>query len=77
MKCPVYSGAPLLWTPWGPGEVSCIERCPHFRCKFTAYSGLRKVSLLQRCPCFMGSFKGGSTACTTAQRAGTIMIYMY
>ena len=19
-----YSGAPLLWTPWGPGEVSCI-----------------------------------------------------
>ena len=26
MKCPVYSGTPLLWTPWGPGEVSCIER---------------------------------------------------
>ena len=25
------SGTPLLWTPWGPGEVSCIERCPHFR----------------------------------------------
>ena len=20
VKCPVYSGAPLLWTPWGPGE---------------------------------------------------------
>ena len=20
--------------PWGPGEVSCIERCPHFRGKF-------------------------------------------
>ena len=19
-----------MWTPWGPGEVSCIERCPHF-----------------------------------------------
>ena len=49
VKCPVYSGAPLLWTPWGPGEVSCIqwnpsivdtlgtwsciERCPHFRGK--------------------------------------------
>ena len=31
VKCPVYSGTPLLWTPWGPGEVSCIERCPHFR----------------------------------------------
>ena len=26
-----YSGAPLLWTPWGHGEVSCLERCPHFR----------------------------------------------
>ncbi len=21
-----YSGTFLLWTPWGPGEVSCIER---------------------------------------------------
>ena len=31
VKCPVYSGTPLLWKPWGPGEVSCIERCPHFR----------------------------------------------
>ena len=27
----LYSGTPLLWTPWGPGEVSCIERCPRFR----------------------------------------------
>ena len=26
-----YSGNPLLWTPWGPGQVSCIETCPHFR----------------------------------------------
>ena len=26
-----YSGTPLLWTPWGPSKVSCIERCPHFR----------------------------------------------
>ena len=24
----VYSGTPLLWTPWGPGEVSSIEKCP-------------------------------------------------
>ena len=29
VKCPVYrgvliSGTPLLWTPWGPGKVSCI-----------------------------------------------------
>ena len=29
----IYSGAPLLWTPWGPSKVSCIERCPHFRGK--------------------------------------------
>ena len=28
VKCPVYSGAPLLWTPWGPGEVSCIQWSP-------------------------------------------------
>ena len=19
-----------MWTPWGPGEVSCTESCPHF-----------------------------------------------
>ena len=25
------SGTPLLWTPWGSGEVSCIERYSHFR----------------------------------------------
>ena len=31
MKCPVYSGTPLLWTPWEPGKVSCKERCPYFR----------------------------------------------
>ena len=30
------SGASLLWTPWGPGEVSHIERCPRFRGKFTS-----------------------------------------
>ena len=29
-----YSGTPLLWTPWGPSKLSCIERCPHFRGKF-------------------------------------------
>ena len=28
------SGTPLLWKPWGPGEVSCIERCPYFRDKY-------------------------------------------
>ena len=20
-----------MWTPWGSAEVSCIEKCPHFR----------------------------------------------
>ena len=25
VKCPVYSGTSLLWTLWGPGEVSCIQ----------------------------------------------------
>ena len=29
-----YSGTPLLWTPWGPGEVSYIEKCPHSRGNF-------------------------------------------
>ena len=24
----IYSGTPLLWTPWGPGEVSCIQWNP-------------------------------------------------
>ena len=23
----MYSGTPPLWTPLGPGEVSCIDRC--------------------------------------------------
>ena len=25
VECPVYSGTPLLWTPWGPGGVSCTQ----------------------------------------------------
>ena len=24
----MYSGTPLLWIPWGPGEVSCIQWNP-------------------------------------------------
>ena len=31
----IYSGTPPLWSPWGHSRVSCIERCPHFRNKFT------------------------------------------
>ena len=43
------SGTPLMRTPcnWGPGEVSCVERCPHFRGKFVAFLGnISKVSLI-------------------------------
>ena len=52
VKCSVYSGTPLLWTPWGPGEVSCIERCPHFRGKLghSKVSLLAEVFLFQGCP---------------------------
>ena len=40
---------------WGPGKVSCIERCPHFRNKIRkAYLGhsnaMSNVSLFQGCP---------------------------
>ena len=28
-----YSGTAPLWTPWGPGKLSCTERYPHFRGK--------------------------------------------
>ena len=41
MKCPVYGGTPLLWTPWGPGEVSSKRGF--------LISGV-KVSLLPGCP---------------------------
>ena len=42
-----YSGTSLLWTPWGPNKVSCIERCPHFRGKFL----LRKhIWDIAKCP---------------------------
>ena len=59
VKCPVYSGTPLLWTPWGPGEVSCIEKCPHFRGnnilrKYIIWNIAKclisEVSLFQECP---------------------------
>ena len=43
----MYSGTSLLWTPWGPSKVSCIERCPHFRGKFL----LRKhIWDIAKCP---------------------------
>ena len=51
-----YSGTPLLWTPWGPNKVSCIERCPHFRDKFILRAHIwdivlnTEVSLFQGCP---------------------------
>ena len=46
-KCLVYSKTPLMWTLSGPGEVSCIERCSHFRGKFI----LRKhIWNITKCP---------------------------
>ena len=49
-----------MWITWGPGKVSCIERCPHFRGKINciqkACLGHSVVSLIQsrRCPHFRG-----------------------
>ena len=52
-----------MWTPWGPGDVSCIGRCPHFRGKFI----LRKLIWdIAKCPFYRSvlisrvSFKRGS-----------------
>ena len=71
-----------MWTPWGPGEVSCIERCPHFRGKFT----LRKhnwdivkylnteVSLFQECPL---SFRRGSTVVCSPPSEGASQECMF
>ena len=50
------SGAPLLWSPWGLGEVSCIQKCWVNVC---VYLGHIKVSY-QRV-----SLKRGSTICPT------------
>ena len=47
----VYSGAPLLWTLWGPGKVSYIERCPHFRGKFLLG---KHIWVTAKCPEFRG-----------------------
>ena len=41
----------------GPGEVSCIERCPHFRNPSivdTCLGGPGEVSCIERCPHFRG-----------------------
>ena len=49
----VFSGSPLLWTPWGPSNVSCIERCPHFRNPSIVDTlGPGGVSCIERCPHF-------------------------
>ena len=63
VKCLVYSGTPLLRTPWGSGEVSCIERCPHFRRR-------KHVWDIAKCAYYRGvlisgvSFMRGSTVCS-------------
>ena len=66
VKCPVYSGTSLLWTPWGPAKVSCIERCPHFRGKFILQKDIAKC-LKYRGVLISGvSFKRGSTVSLSA-----------
>ena len=55
-----YSGTPLLLTPWGLGNVSCIDRCPHFRSKFI----LRTIWETAKCPyyrCPFFTYTRGST----------------
>ena len=39
--------SPLLRTPWGPGRVSCMERCLNFRNPSIVDTG---VSCIERCP---------------------------
>ena len=48
------SGTPSLWKPWGPGGVSCIQRCRVTKAYMYVFMGHSKVSLLQRCPDFRG-----------------------
>ena len=59
-----YSGTPLLWTPRGPGEVSCTEMCPHFWGKFILRNHIWDAAKCPqyRCVHISGvSFKRGST----------------
>ena len=41
-----YSGTPLMWTPWGPGEVSCIQWSP---------SNVDTPGDLVKCPVYSGT----------------------
>ena len=43
----LYSGTPL-WSPWGPGEVSCIQWNP----SIVDALGPGEVSCIERCPHF-------------------------
>ena len=46
---PARRGTPLLWRPWGPGEVSCTERRPLLRGQLILWDSPK-----YRCPCFRG-----------------------
>ena len=54
VKCPVYSGTPLLWTPWGHGEVSCIQWNPSSN--VDTFGDMVKCPIIERCPHFRGKF---------------------
>ena len=46
MKCPVYSGTPLMRTLWGSGEMSCVQWNP----SIVDTLGPGEVSRIERCP---------------------------
>ena len=69
MKCPVYSGTPLLWTPWDPVKCPVYSGTPllwtPWGMKCPVYSGtpllwtpweLGEVSHIERCRHFRGRF---------------------
>ena len=49
-----YSGTLLLWTLRGPGEVSCLESCPHFRSKLILRFGTQQGFLNVEVSIFQG-----------------------
>ena len=59
VKCLVYSGTPLLWTPWGPGKVEPLY-CGHLGdlVKCLVYSGTLycgHLGDLVKCPVYSGN----------------------
>ena len=49
----INSGTPLLWTPWGSGEVFCIQWNPSI---VDTFGRTCEVYCIERCPHFRGKF---------------------